>query len=215
VNLSLPDARVAVKICGLTNRDDARAAIDAGADLLGFNAWPGSKRYLDLEAHAAWIADLPAIRVALLVNATLDEARRVAALPFIDALQLHGDEDAAYCAAAASFGKPIVKALRVSEPAHFGTAETFSTPHLLLDAQVPGAYGGTGVRVNTALVRQFSAAHPKLTLWLAGGLLPDNVAEAIRDTKPRVVDVSSGVERQPGWKDFAKMRAFCAAARAA
>jgi phosphoribosylanthranilate isomerase len=215
VNLSLPDTRVAVKICGLTNRDDARAALDAGADLLGFNLWPGSKRYLDLAAHAAWIAELPAVRIALLVNATLDEARHIAALPFIDALQLHGDEDAAYCAAVAGFGKPTVKALRVSEPAHFATADTFSTSHLLLDAQVPGAYGGTGVRVHTPLVRQFSAAHPNLALWLAGGLLPENVADAIRETRPRVVDVSSGVEHQPGRKDFAKMRAFCAAARAA
>ena len=213
MSLTLPAARVAVKICGLTNREDALAAIEAGADFLGFNTWPGSKRFLDLEANAAWLATLPPRRVALLVNASLEEAQCIAELPYIDALQLHGDEDAAYCATAASFGKPTIKALRVSAPADFAGAGDFATPHVLLDAQVAGAFGGTGVRVHTELVREFKATHPQLLLWLAGGLRPENVAEAIYETRPRVVDVSSGVERTPGVKDFAKMQAFCAAAR--
>lgn len=204
-----------MKICGLTNQEDARAALETGADLLGFNTWSGSKRYLDLEAHASWLQALPPRRVALLVNATLDEARRIAALPYVDALQLHGDEDAAYCSAVAGLGKPIIKALRVSTPADFATAGTFSTPHVLLDAQVTGAYGGTGVQVNADLVRQFTASHPNLALWLAGGLRPDNVAKAVRATRPRVVDVSSGVESRPGVKDFAKLQAFSRAAREA
>ncbi len=215
MKLTLPEDRVAVKICGLTNDEDARAAIAAGADLLGFNTWPGSKRFLDIEAHASWIAALSVTRVALLVNAPPEEAARIAALPYIDALQFHGDEDGAYCTAAAAHGKPIIKALRVSEPAHFAGADSFLTQHLLLDACVPNAYGGTGVRVNLELVQQFAKDYPRLHLWLAGGLTPENVAEAIRAVRPRVADVSSGVESGPGKKDFARMQAFCTAVRTA
>jgi phosphoribosylanthranilate isomerase len=215
VSFHLPTDRVAVKICGVTNSRDATAAVEAGADLLGFKTWPGSKRYLDLQANADWISELPVPRIALLVNAPAQDAARVAALPYIDALQVHGDEDAETCAALARLGRPLVKALRVGDPEHFANAGSFSTDHVLLDAHVPGAYGGTGTRVNVALAREFSARHPRLTLWLAGGLAPDNVAEAIRAVHPRVVDVSSGVEIAPGKKDFASMQAFCSAVREA
>ncbi len=213
--IQLPAGRIAVKICGVTNRDDALAAIEAGADLLGFNTWAGTKRFLDLEKNAAWLSALPVgvVKVALLVNATLAEARAVAALPFIDALQLHGDEDAAACARIAALGKPIIKALRARDSAALAGAATFSTPHLLLDAHVPGAFGGTGARVDVELVRGFQREFPQLTLWLAGGLTPENVAAAVAAVRPRVVDVSSGIEIAPGKKDFAKMRAFVKAAR--
>jgi phosphoribosylanthranilate isomerase len=210
----LPEDRVAVKICGLTNREDARAAVAAGADFLGFNTWRGTKRFIDLEQHADWLAELPVTRVALLVNASLDEAARVAALPFVDALQFHGDEDAAYCAAAAALGKPILKALRTLGPTGLGGADGFSTKHLLLDAYVPGEFGGTGARVDLDVVKTFQARFPELTLWLAGGLTPENVAAAVAAIRPKVVDVSSGVEVEPGRKDAAKMRAFVTAARA-
>jgi phosphoribosylanthranilate isomerase len=215
VTLSLPADRVAVKICGVTNREDARAATEAGADLLGFNTWTGSKRFLPLEAHADWIAALPVVRVALLVNATREEAACVAALPYVDALQLHGDEDAAFCAELSQLGKPLIKALRVRAAGDFSAADTYSTEHVLLDAHVAGAYGGTGARVDVGLARAFRARHPQLKLWLAGGLAPENVAEAIRAARPRVVDVSSGVESAPGRKDLSKVRAFCLAARQA
>lgn len=215
MSIALPADRVAVKICGITNEDDARAAIEAGADLLGFNTWPGTKRRIVLENHVAWIAELPVVKIALLVNATLAEMAATAALPFIDALQLHGDEDAAVCARAAALGKPLVKAVRARDAADFANADAFSTEHVLLDAHVPGAFGGTGARVDFTLVRAFQAQHPKLTLWLAGGLTPENVADVVRTVRPRVVDVSSGVETAPGRKDFAKMRAFVAAVRQA
>ncbi len=213
MNLSLPDNRIAVKICGLTNREDALAAIDAGADLLGFNTWTGTKRHIDLGKNADWISALPVLRVALLVNEPLGEAARVAALPYVDALQFHGDEDAEYCAAACVFGKPIIKAIRAGESAAFANADRFSTRHILLDALVPGAFGGTGTRVRSSLTAEFQRKFPGLTLWLAGGLTPDNVAEVTRDPRPAVVDVSSGVEREAGRKDFAKMRAFVTNAR--
>ena len=213
--MKLPTDRVAVKICGVTNASDANAAFDAGADLLGFNTWPGTKRYVDLAANAAWIAELPVPRVALLVNASLSEAERTAGLPYIDALQLHGDEDAAFCKCVAAFGKPLIKALRASSSEIFSGADSYSTRHILLDAHVPGAFGGTGKRINLDLAREFRERFPTFTLWLAGGLTPENVAEAITAACPQVVDVSSGVEAELGRKDVTKMRDFIAAVRKA
>ncbi len=217
VKLKLPADRAAVKICGITNRDDALAAVDAGADLLGFNTWLGTKRFVDIARNADWIGALPrtVIRVALLVNATPVEAGRVAAFEFVDALQFHGDEDAAFCRTAAGLGKPIIRALRAKDRAAIAHAEDFSTPHILLDAHVPGEFGGTGAHVDLALAGEFKRAHPAITLWLAGGLTPENVADAVRAVRPAVVDVSSGVESTPGGKDAAKMRAFVQAARRA
>ncbi len=211
--MNLPKDKVAVKVCGVTRREDAIAAIDAGADLLGFNTWRGTKRYIDLAENAEWIATLPVLKVALLINADLPEAERIASLPWIDAIQLHGDEDAAYCRDAAAFGKPIVKAVRAADATALHGADQFKTEHILLDAHVPGAFGGTGARVDLGLVRNFSSEFPHLTLWLAGGLKPENVREVVAECHPHVVDVSSGVESEPGRKDPVKMRDFVAAAK--
>jgi phosphoribosylanthranilate isomerase len=211
--MKLPMDRVAVKICGITNAKDAIAAVDAGADLLGLNTWTGTKRFLDLAANAEWIAGLPIPRVALLVNASLEEAERIAGLPYIDALQLHGDEDAEFCQRVAAFGKPLIKALRAPNSDAFAGLDEFATPHILLDAHVPGAFGGTGKRINLELARDFRSRFPAFTLWLAGGLTPENVAEAISVARPQVVDVSSGVEASPTRKDVAKMRDFVASVR--
>jgi phosphoribosylanthranilate isomerase len=215
VNLELPAGRVAVKICGITNRDDALAAMHAGADFLGFNTWNGTRRFINLAENAAWIAalDPSVVRVALLVNASREETARIARMPFVDALQFHGDEDAAFCAWAASLGKPFIKAIRLRDAGAITDAATFSTRHILLDAHVPGEFGGTGARVDTGLVQRFRTEHPSLSLWLAGGLTPENVAAAVTATRPAAVDVSSGVESSPGRKDIAKMRAFVEAAR--
>jgi phosphoribosylanthranilate isomerase len=217
VKLDLPADRAAVKICGITNRDDALTAVDAGADLLGFNTWTGTKRLLDIAKNADWIAALPRsiIRVALLVNATPAETLRISAFEFVDALQFHGDEDAGYCRWAAALGKPIIKALRARDRGVAEHAGGFSTPHVLLDAHVPGEFGGTGARVDLELAREFKRTNPALSLWLAGGLTSENVAEAVRAVRPAVADVSSGVEFEPGRKDAAKMRAFAQAAKRA
>jgi phosphoribosylanthranilate isomerase len=213
--MKLPTGRVAVKICGVTNANDAIAAVNAGADLIGLNTWMGTKRHVDLAANAAWITELTVPRVALLVNASLTEAERIASLPYIDALQLHGDEDASYCLRVAEFGKPLVKALRAASIEAFTGVETFSTRHILLDAHVPGAFGGTGKQIDLDLAREFQKQFPKFTLWLAGGLTPENVANAISSVRPQVVDVSSGVEATRARKDVGKMRDFIAAARSA
>ena len=207
--------RVRVKICGITNQRDAEEAIACGADALGFNTWPGTKRFIDLEREADWIRDLPPFvsRVALVVNASLEEAQRIAALPFIDALQFHGDEDAAYCAKFAATGKTFIKALRIRKEEDLQGIDAFSTKHVLIDAHVAGLFGGTGVRVDLGLATLLRERFPGLTLVLAGGLRPDNVAEAVRSVRPFAVDVSSGVELTPGKKDPGLLRGFISAVR--
>ena len=206
-------ARVRAKICGVTNEEDARAAIDLGADALGFNLWPGSKRHIDLDRESSWIHGLPPFvaRVAVLVNVPLDEARRVAGHPAIDLVQFHGDEDASYCAAFAEGGRPFIKAMRVPDAASLESAPRFSTPHVLLDAAAGGAYGGTGTRLDPSLAAEAVRRFPDLKIILAGGLTPENVGEAVRAVRPYAVDVASGVESEPGRKDRAKLERFLAA----
>ena len=173
-------ARVRVKICGVTNREDALAAIALGADALGFNLFPGSKRFIGIDREAAWMQALPPFvtRAAVLVNVPLDAARRIAARPEIDLVQFHGDEDAAYCAEFAQLGRPFVKALRLRDAASMETADGFSTPHVLLDAHAGAAFGGTGTPIDLALAAECVRRHPALRIILAGGLKPENVAAA-------------------------------------
>jgi len=206
-----------IKICGITNREDAEMAIALGADALGFNTWPGSKRYIDVEKESGWIEELPPFvtKVALLVNAPLADAWRLARLPFVDALQLHGDEDEAYCSSVRKGGRPFIKALRVNSPGDFSELVGFETRHFLIDAHVQGLFGGTGVQVNLELAAEFRRRHPHLALILAGGLKPENVGEAVRFVQPYAVDVSSGVESKPGRKDPTLIEDFVAAVRQA
>ena len=203
-------APIRVKICGITNRADAVTAAMLGADALGFNLFPGSKRHLDLDEHAAWIAALPPFvtRVAVLVNAPLDEARRVAQNPAIDLVQLHGDEDADYCARLLEYGHPFIKALRIRGDDDISRAAEYSTTSVLIDAHVPGAYGGTGTPIDRARAREIVTRHPDLHVILAGGLTPANVADSIHIVRPFAVDVASGVEREPRRKDAPLMAAF-------
>jgi phosphoribosylanthranilate isomerase len=205
--------RVRVKICGLTNRLDALTAIALGADALGFNLHPGSKRAIVLDEEAKWITALPPFvtRVAVLVNVPLAEARRVAAHPAVHMVQFHGDEDADYCARfAAESGRPFIKALRLRDAATIESAGRFSTSHLLLDADAGAAYGGAGQLIDLDLAGQFRSRHPALTTILAGGLRPENVAWAIGAVRPFAVDVASGVEvvGDPRRKDGERMAAF-------
>ena len=206
-------ARVRVKICGVTSEEDARAAIALGADALGFNLWPGSKRHIDLDRAFSWIRGLPPLvtRVAVVVNVSLDEARRVAAHPAIDLVQFHGDEDEAYCAQFAACGRTFIKALRIRDAASLENLDRFSTPSLLLDADAGAAYGGTGRQLDPVLAAEAARRFPEVNIILAGGLNPENVAEAIRVARPYAVDVASGVEAAPGRKDQTKMARFFAA----
>ncbi len=204
-----------VKICGVTTPGDAEAAIEAGADALGFNGFRGSKRYLDLAAASDWIVQLPPLvtRVAVLVNPTLEEALAIAALPGIDVLQFHGDETPEFCSRFPGF----IRALSVRDAGALRErASTFSTRSLLLDAFVPGAYGGTGHLIDLELAAAFVAERRgSASVLLSGGLTPENVAGAVERVRPYGVDIASGVESAPGRKDRCKMRDFIAAAKGA
>ena len=214
--MSAPVARVRVKICGVTNVADALDAIAAGADALGFNLFSGSKRFIDLDREAGWIQALPPFvtRVAVLVNAPLDEARQVAAHPAVDLVQFHGDEDETFCAEFARFGRPFLKALRLHDEDSITVAARFSTPHLLLDADAGAAFGGTGKLIDLSLAAECVRRHPTLKFVLAGGLRPTNIADAVRAVRPYAVDVASGVECAPGKKDRQEMAAFIEAVAA-
>jgi phosphoribosylanthranilate isomerase len=207
--------RVRVKICGITNREDAEMAVALGADALGFNLFAGSKRCIDLDREAEWIAALPPLvtRVAVLVNVPLDEARRVAAHPAIHGVQFHGDEDAAYCAEFARTGRSFIKALRLRDASVIAAAASFSTANVLLDADAGAAFGGSGQPIDLALAAEVARAHPGLRIILAGGLRPETVGAAIKAVRPFAVDVASGVEDvgDARRKDAARVAAFIAA----
>src|SRR5215207_6212862 len=136
--------RTRVKICGITNREDAEMAIAAGADALGFNTWLGTKRHVDLDRAAGWIAQLPPFvsRVALCVNASLRDAVKIGRSPVIDIVQFHGDEDPEFCGEYFdAIGRAFIKAVRIRSEEDLPTIVTFGTPHVLVDAHVQGQYG--------------------------------------------------------------------------
>jgi phosphoribosylanthranilate isomerase len=207
-------AALLVKVCGVTSAGDARAAVAAGADAIGVNLWPGSKRFVGgVAAARAVLAVLPptVLKVGVFVNAPAAEvARQVEALG-LDRAQLHGDEAAPDFAALAGLAPPrIIRAVRVRDASSFAGAAGWSPGSWLYDAFSPG-YGGSGMMAPWALV----ARHARRPFLLAGGLTPENVAAAIAATRPDGVDVASGVEEAPGRKDPAKLAAFVAAARRA
>lgn len=203
-----------LKICGLTDPDDAERAVQAGAWALGMVLWPGSRRRCELEV-AAEIASVHRRRVEIVgvfVNPTLDELARAADAATLTTLQLHGDEGPAFCAEAARrTGCRVIKAARVRSGADIQALAAFHTDYHLLDSYVPGLPGGTGATFAWDLARTHSGPVPVI---LSGGLTPHNVADAIAATRPFAVDVASGVEASPGRKDQAKLEAFAAAVAA-
>lgn len=195
---------VRVKICGITRRQDLDAAVEAGADALGFVFAPGSPRALDTEQAAELAAAVPAFvaRVGLFMDLDYDGVSRVLDRVPLSVLQFHGSEDAAFCR---RFGRPYIKALGMgSLPDLQRAEEDFSdAAALLLDSHGPGQAGGTGKVFDWARVPRLSRP-----LVLAGGLTPGNVREAVRRLRPWAVDVSSGVEKAPGIKSARKMQEF-------
>jgi len=206
--------RTLVKLCGLRRAEDVRAAVAAGADALGFNLWPGSKRYVAAADAAPLVALLPphVAAVAVLVNPTRDELLAAIAASGVHAVQLHGDEPVAL---AEGLPVPFLKALRVSAAADLDAAPAWiaaGAAALLLDAPSAG-FGGAGKAFDWSVAREASARG--LRFALAGGLEPGNVAAAVRAVRPWAVDVASGIESAPGVKDPARMAAFVAAVRSA
>ena len=204
-----------VKICGLTTPQDAAAAIESGADALGFNFFAGSTRYLTQATAAPWIAELPpnVEKVAILVNPSWEEATAAAAMVGITALQLHGGETPDFCRRLMERGIRFAKAIPVTGPDSLAKLPDFHTATLLLDSGSSRQFGGSGKTFPWVLAQDFVRARPDLQVILAGGLTPENVAEAIATVRPFGIDVTSGVESSPGRKDHARMRDFIAAAR--
>jgi phosphoribosylanthranilate isomerase len=199
-----------VKICGVTSLDDALACVDAGADALGFNFWARSKRFVETSAAAAIARKLPPnVRtVGVFVNPSADEVDRAFASGAIDFAQLHGDETPDFCA---RFSGRYIKAVRLRGPQTLASLAEYACDLLLVDADAPD-FGGSGERADVELAKQAAASRRVI---LAGGLTPDNVADAVASVHPFGVDVASGVEREPGVKDWLKVAAFVQAAKGA
>jgi phosphoribosylanthranilate isomerase len=200
--------RTRVKICGITRLEDALAAVEAGADAVGFNLWPGSKRHVPLGRAVEIAAALPpgVLRVAVFVQASPDQVRAAVGAIGLGAVQLHGDEDPADYT---EVGAPLWQVLRIGSSLPISVSARAA--ELLLDARVDG-FGGSGRSFDWSLAR--GARRFGVPFWVAGGLSPTNVGEAVRRAAPDGVDVASGVESSPGVKDAGLVRAFVAAVRA-
>ena len=204
----LESGGVHVKICGITNPEDAGLCLSAGADALGFNFFPGSSRYIDPEESIPWIRALgdQADRVAVVVNASEELLEKIRSAGCFEAVQFHGDESPEFCERA---GFPRwIKAIRVSGPEVVAGALAFPTPNILFDGWTAKAYGGTGQRLDWDVVRDFVLSHPARRFILAGGLTAQNVRQAIRIVRPHAVDVASGVELNLRKKDEYLVREF-------
>lgn len=207
-----------VKICGLTRRADAEAAVEAGAAYLGVVLAPGGRRTVTPRAAGVMLDALAATRVGVFVDAERDALLRAGERAGLRVLQLHGDEPPELAAALREAGYGVWKAVRVRGAADVAAAaERYAgtVDALLLDGYSPAAHGGTGTRFPWAEVgARLDALPPGTALVAAGGLDAGNVGEAARLLRPSAVDVSSGVETAPGIKDPAAIRDFAAAVRA-
>jgi phosphoribosylanthranilate isomerase len=193
-----------VKICGITSVQDALHAVRCGADALGLVFYPKSPRCLTRQQAREIVAALPpfVVPVGLFVNCPAAEIGDIAAGCGFDTVQLHGEETPDDCRLGPL---RVIKALRVKDRASLAAIDDYQVSALLLDAWVPGTYGGTGQTFNWQLAASAARRH---RIVLAGGLSPANVAEAVNIVRPYAVDVSSGVERAPGQKDPELVAAF-------
>jgi phosphoribosylanthranilate isomerase len=211
-----PDPKnVGVKICGITQEQQARDIISLGADALGINFWPKSKRYLPIDQAAVW---LPSLRdqttlVAVMVNPDATTIDTIIDQHLVHILQLHGDESPEDVSALQERGCHVIKALQVRDRDSLSQIGRYPCETILLDAYNPGLYGGAGETFPWDLAMIAQDMFPDKRLILSGGLTPLNVAEAIRATHPAAVDVASGVESAPGIKDLALVREFIEQAR--
>jgi len=198
--------RCRVKICGITSYEDAMLALDMGADALGFNFYPGSRRFLGVDAARDITRRLPplATLVGVFVNlADPDEVDAGARAAGVQVLQLHGNESPDYCRRLGAW--PLIKAVRVDKDWTGEDLADYAVQAFLFDTGNDREFGGTGMTFDWSLMRGLRRGWQ---IILAGGLNPANVAEAIRTVQPYGVDVCSGVESRPGKKDAAKVAAF-------
>ncbi len=202
--------RTRVKICGITREEDAKAAVESGADAIGLVFYSKSPRYVDLtSAHKIACAVGPFVTVVgLFVNASIDQVNEVVDAVGLDLLQFHGDEDEAYCA---QFRKPYIKAIRMSPGLDVKDviADYPSAQGFLFDAWNKDKYGGTGETFEWQRLSILGdPAAGDIPYILAGGLNPDNIEEAVATARPYAVDVSGGVEESPGIKSSELIQQF-------
>lgn len=198
-----------VKICGITNLEDAMQAVDAGADALGFVFHKKSPRFVDPEIAGDIIKRLPPFvtTVGVFVNDGADVVNSVVERAGLNAAQLHGDEPPEYCS---KITAKVIKAFRVRDEKDIYGIKAYNASAFLLDAYVEGAHGGTGKMFNWSLAAE-AKKHGRIIL--SGGLTPDNVKDAVNQVRPYAVDVSSGVEKCHGKKDHDKVLNFIMAAK--
>jgi phosphoribosylanthranilate isomerase len=192
---------VKIKICGLTNYKDAAAAVEMGADLLGFNFYPKSPRYIPADDAAKIISKLPAFvdTVGVFVNAPLEQIRKTASQCQLNWVQLHGDEDPAFCKSLFKLNAGIIKAIRIKDQKDIQQVEDYISDAVLLDSFDSKRYGGTGKTFDWNFI-----CHTSKRIFLAGGITPENAAAAVM-LNVYAIDVCSGVESEPGKKDHKKM----------
>jgi len=199
--------RVKVKVCGVRSFEEAEASLDAGADVLGFNFWPSSPRYIAPHAAREVIAKLSPVvsTVGVFVNDVADRINEIAFDLKLTAVQLHGDESPEFCAALDSI--KTIKAIRVGQDFDLNVIKSYPVSMVLLDSNIKGSYGGTGQRFDWRIAIEAKRFAP---IILAGGLNTENVWDAITHVRPAAIDVCSGVEAEPGRKDLARLRRFMA-----
>jgi len=195
-----------VKICGIKTLQDAKEAINAGADYLGFNFYPKSVRFIEKSACAEITSVLkrehPQVKlVGVFVNSPVDEVKDILQFCSLDLAQLHGDETPEIFAQLAPHAFRAFRGIPESNAGY----ERSEAPFMLIDAAVKGVYGGSGVTADWTAATELAKQYP---LLLAGGLTPENVADAVKQVNPWGADVASGVESAPGEKDAGKMKAF-------
>ncbi len=201
-----------VKICGITNLPDALVAVSEGADALGFNFYRNSSRYVDPIEARRIIEQIPTnvLTVGVFVNEeTPEKVKAVANEAGVSALQLHGDESPDYCSVLRD--SYVIKAFAVSEAFDVRTTQEYSVDAVLLDASHHKLRGGTGQVIDWSVAKRVGELGVKM--FLAGGLTPENVREAIDTVNPYAVDACSGLERVPGMKDHNRLQAFFKAVR--
>lgn len=207
--------RRSVKICGITQPQQAGVLFALGADAVGINLWPKSKRHMPLGVAVAGLQDVAAKNalVAVLVNpdtALLDAA---VSCQLFQALQLHGDETPSEVESVMKRGVSVIKALQVRDEASLAQIGEYPCESILLDAYNPGTYGGGGHAFPWELAVRAQEMFPGKQFLLSGGLTPDNVRQAVEQTCPLAVDVASGVESLPGSKDLLLVARFIEEAR--
>ena len=193
-----------IKICGLTNLEDALKAIECGANAIGFNFYRQSPRYINPLEVKKILAEVPesVLKVGVFVNEGEQVVKKVSQELSLDFVQFHGDETPYYCE---QFAAPYWKVFRLKDEKSLEFMKNYHCEHFLIDTYDPSAYGGTGKVGRWDLAVKAKAAGK---IFLAGGLNPDNIEEAIKKVQPDGVDVASGVESEPGKKDHRKMEEF-------